>query len=51
LFAEAGRFTEEQRNVIKWIVGLLGKESLQYMVVVFSKCKKNQTETPKLFEN
>ena len=33
------------------IKALLGKESLQYMIVVFSKCKRKQTETPELLED
>jgi hypothetical protein len=43
LFIEAGRYTEEQRNVVNGIVKFLGEEALQYMIVVFSRCNKKQT--------
>ncbi|CAG8500782.1 2333_t:CDS:2, partial [Cetraspora pellucida] len=41
---EAKRFTKEQKDVIDGMVKLLGEESKQYMIAVFSHCNTRQTE-------
>ncbi|RUS18257.1 AIG1 family-domain-containing protein [Endogone sp. FLAS-F59071] len=40
---EAGRFTQEQANVVEEIKEFLGAESVKYMIIVFTKCNKKQT--------
>ncbi|GBB89675.1 hypothetical protein RclHR1_16450005 [Rhizophagus clarus] len=48
---EATRFTMEQRDTIDRITKLLGKESLNHMIAVFTKCKRAPTIDPHLLFN
>ncbi|CAB4377440.1 unnamed protein product [Rhizophagus irregularis] len=48
---EATRFTKEQRDTIDQIIKFLGKESLNNVIAVFTKCKKAPTIDPDLLFN
>ncbi|CAB4480607.1 hypothetical protein RhiirA1_445281 [Rhizophagus irregularis] len=47
---EAKRFTIEQKEMVDRIKLFLGKESLQYMISVFSHCSRKQTEDLEYFK-
>ncbi|POG74094.1 hypothetical protein GLOIN_2v1579392 [Rhizophagus irregularis DAOM 181602=DAOM 197198] len=48
---EATRFTKEQKDTINQIIKFLGQDSLNHMIVVFSKCRKAPTKDPDLLFN
>lgn len=50
LFAEAGRLTNEARNIIEAVKVFLGEDALKYIIIVFSKCNKEYTKFPKKFQ-